>query len=163
MAYTKQKFEDYQVLTADNMNFIEDGIEQAHLGLEEKQDTLVSGTNIKTINGVSLLGEGNLVIQGGSGSGGASVMGYASDYVQITQDGVVSVTIPDSLKNYPALMIYHNGLLLMKGLHYTIDGDIITLVGFSTFSGDVFGFVGFGNVTSSDGGEDEPSTDEEVN
>lgn len=160
MAYTKQKFEDYQVLTADNMNFIEDGIEQAHLGLEEKQDTLVSGTNIKTINGVSLLGEGNLVIQGSS-AGGASVMGYASDYVQITQDGVVSVTIPDSVKNYPALMIYHNGLLLMKGLHYTIDGDIITLVGFTTFSGDVFGFVGFGNVTSSGGGEDEPSTDEE--
>lgn len=32
-----------------------------------KQDTLVSGTNIKTINGNSILGEGNLVIEGGSG------------------------------------------------------------------------------------------------
>lgn len=31
-----------------------------------KQDTLVSGTNIKTINGTSLLGSGNLVIEGGS-------------------------------------------------------------------------------------------------
>lgn len=31
-----------------------------------KQDTLVSGTNIKTINGQSLLGNGNIVIQGGS-------------------------------------------------------------------------------------------------
>lgn len=31
-----------------------------------KQDTLVSGTNIKTINGQSLLGSGNIVIQGGS-------------------------------------------------------------------------------------------------
>ena len=30
-----------------------------------KQDTLVSGTNIKTINGQSLLGEGNIEIQGG--------------------------------------------------------------------------------------------------
>ena len=30
-----------------------------------KQDTLVSGTNIKTINGNSILGEGNLVIEGG--------------------------------------------------------------------------------------------------
>ena len=30
-----------------------------------KQDTLVSGTNIKTINGESILGEGNITIQGG--------------------------------------------------------------------------------------------------
>ena len=34
-----------------------------------KQDTLVSGTNIKTINGETLLGEGNITIQGGSGGG----------------------------------------------------------------------------------------------
>ena len=39
-------------------------------GLSEKQDTLESGTNIKTINGESLLGSGNIVISGG-GSGGA--------------------------------------------------------------------------------------------
>lgn len=32
-----------------------------------KQDTLVSGTNIKTINNESILGEGNLDIQGGGG------------------------------------------------------------------------------------------------
>jgi len=31
-----------------------------------KQDTLVSGTNIKTVNGASLLGSGNLAISGGS-------------------------------------------------------------------------------------------------
>lgn len=31
-----------------------------------KQDTLVSGTNIKTINGESILGEGNIAIQGGT-------------------------------------------------------------------------------------------------
>jgi ribosomal 50S subunit-recycling heat shock protein len=38
-------------------------------GLEpdSKQDVLVSGTNIKTINGQSILGEGNVVIEGGSG------------------------------------------------------------------------------------------------
>ena len=34
-----------------------------------KQDTLVSGTNIKTINNESILGEGNITIQGGSGGG----------------------------------------------------------------------------------------------
>lgn len=33
--------------------------------LLSKQDVLVSGVNIKTINGESLLGEGNIVISGG--------------------------------------------------------------------------------------------------
>ena len=36
--------------------------------LAAKQDALISGTNIKTINGTSLLGEGNIVIEGGGGS-----------------------------------------------------------------------------------------------
>jgi hypothetical protein len=31
-----------------------------------KQDTLVSATNIKTVNGSSILGSGNLVVSGGS-------------------------------------------------------------------------------------------------
>lgn len=37
-------------------------------GLTSKQATLVSGTNIKTINNQSLLGSGNIDIQGGGGS-----------------------------------------------------------------------------------------------
>lgn len=37
--------------------------------LDAKQDTLVSGTNIKTVNGESILGSGNIEIQGGSSSG----------------------------------------------------------------------------------------------
>lgn len=37
--------------------------------LSAKQDKLVSGTNIKTINGTSLLGEGDVSIGGGSGGG----------------------------------------------------------------------------------------------
>ena len=36
--------------------------------LAAKQDTLVSGTNIKTINGTSLLGSGNITIEAGGGS-----------------------------------------------------------------------------------------------
>ena len=37
--------------------------------LDAKQDTLVSGNNIKTINGESILGSGNITIQGGEGGG----------------------------------------------------------------------------------------------
>lgn len=40
--------------------------------LNKKQDTLVSGTNIKTVNGESLLGEGNIVVSGGSNSSGGA-------------------------------------------------------------------------------------------
>ena len=143
MAYTKQTFTDYQVLTADNMNFIEDGIEQAHLGLDEKQNTLVSGTNIKTINGVSILGEGDLEIQNQS----EPVMGYASEYIQISEEGVTSVTIPESVKNYSIIMVYHNGKLLVKDLHYTVEEDVLTFIEFTPFKDDVFTFVGFGIVS----------------
>ena len=37
-----------------------------------KQDTLVSGSNIKTINGNSILGPGNITISGGGGGGGTN-------------------------------------------------------------------------------------------
>lgn len=45
--------------------------------LAKKQPTLVSGTNIKTINGQSILGEGDLEISGGGGSGGSNGGAYA--------------------------------------------------------------------------------------
>lgn len=41
---------------------------QVSTALAAKQDALVSGTNIKTINGESILGSGDLVIAGGGGS-----------------------------------------------------------------------------------------------
>ena len=48
---------------------------------DSKQDTLVSGENIKTVNGESILGEGNITIEGGGGGGG-DLSGYATeDYV----------------------------------------------------------------------------------
>ena len=37
----------------------------AHQDISGKQDKLISGTNIKTINGTSILGSGNIVIEGG--------------------------------------------------------------------------------------------------
>lgn len=40
--------------------------------IEKKQDKLVSGTNIKTVNGQSLLGKGDVAITSG-GSGGANI------------------------------------------------------------------------------------------
>lgn len=42
-------------------------------GMESKQDKLVSGQNIKTINGYSILGSGNLEISGGSTPQGTTI------------------------------------------------------------------------------------------
>lgn len=48
--------------------------------LADKQDALVSGSNIKTINGQSLLGAGNITISGG---GGSSEGGSGMEYIEI--------------------------------------------------------------------------------
>lgn len=40
--------------------------------LSKKQSALISGTNIKTVNGESLLGEGDIVISGGNSSSGGT-------------------------------------------------------------------------------------------
>lgn len=55
-----------------------------------KQDKLVSGTNIKTINGQSLLGSGDITVQGGGSSGSGS-----SAYVEVnhgTSDRTFTLT-----------------------------------------------------------------------
>jgi hypothetical protein len=44
--------------------------------VDDKQDTLVSGVNIKTINNESILGEGNIDIQGGGGSVEPIIVNY---------------------------------------------------------------------------------------
>lgn len=63
-----------------------------------KQDTLVSGTNIKTINGESILGEGNIEIQGGTsnwdditGKPDFAEVATSGDYNDLTN----KPTIPD--------------------------------------------------------------------
>lgn len=43
---------------------------QLNTDLTSKQNTLISGTNIKTINGEPLLGSGDIVISGGGGGSG---------------------------------------------------------------------------------------------
>ena len=53
----------------------------AHQDISGKQDKLESGTNIKTINGTSILGSGNITIEGGSG--GSS---YAGNYPVVHED-----------------------------------------------------------------------------
>lgn len=53
------------------------------VAIKGKQDNLVSGTNIKTINSQSLLGSGNIVISGGGG-------GTQNVFIQETEPEVSS-------------------------------------------------------------------------
>ena len=60
-----------------------------------KQDTLISGTNIKTINHQSLLGSGNITIEGGGGGGSIVMVGS----FEIDNNGHLIATIPDGASN----------------------------------------------------------------
>ena len=65
----------------ETLNYEIDAINNS---LSQKQDTLASGVNIKTINGNDILGEGDIIIEGGSGN-----------IVELTQSEYNAI-IPDS-------------------------------------------------------------------
>ena len=58
-----------------------------------KQDKLTSGTNIKTINGQSILGSGNITIEGGSGGSGGSL----EKEVVLISDGLIEELEPNKI------------------------------------------------------------------
>ena len=62
---------------------------------DSKQDTLISGTNIKTINHQSLLGSGNITIEGGGGGSGVVMVGS----FRINDEGHLIVTLPTGTLN----------------------------------------------------------------
>lgn len=62
-----------------------------------KQDILVSGTNIKTINGTSILGSGDIAVSGGGGNGNGATnltATQSSIAVTINSDTGTDATIP---------------------------------------------------------------------
>lgn len=77
-------------ISAENLNLMQDNVEAAIPDISGKQDKLVSGENIKTINGTSILGSGNIVIEGG-GSGGSGADDVPINTI-VEYDGT---TIPD--------------------------------------------------------------------
>lgn len=77
---------------------------------ELKQDLLISGTNIKTINNQSLLGAGNINIEGG---GGTTYTAGAN--IDINGQNVISVT----------------GITSFSGI---TSGDVVTALGYTPYS-----------------------------
>lgn len=90
------------------------------------QEILVSGTNIKTINNQSILGSGNITIQGGSGGGGETV-------IELTQAEY------DALTEYPENTTYIiTDATPINMDDYATTGTVNTLSGkVETLSGDV--------------------------
>lgn len=59
--------------------------------LSEKQDALESGTNIKTINGESVLGNGNIVLKTGESSANSVTLNYVNGLIaSVVEDGITT-------------------------------------------------------------------------
>lgn len=92
-----------ELVTASSINDVNDRLtvldDYASAALNEKQNLLISGANIKTINNESLLGSGNITITGsGSGSGEENVIEaitFNGTPVTITnKTAAITATIP---------------------------------------------------------------------
>ena len=105
---------------------LEECCDEVQDALDGKQDTLVSGQNIKTINGESLLGSGDLEIQGGSGD----TVSYTQ--TQLSGDELGKITINGTTKS-----IYGQEKLVSGTNLKTINGNSL---------------LGSGNITISGGG-----------
>ena len=97
--------------------------------LQDKQDTLISGTNIKTINNNSILGSGNINISGGGGSSTDVQINATS----ITSGGTADIKVDgtynsstnkiatmSSLTSYSKTTDIQNNKNLTKGIEYIV-------------------------------------------
>jgi hypothetical protein len=95
---------------------------------DTKQSALVSGTNIKTINGDSVLGSGNLVVTG-SGASWGSITGTLSSQtdLQTALDGKVNDTGNETIagdKTFSGKLIMSGDILTIKD--YTTTGSYLS-------------------------------------
>ena len=103
----------------------------ASVSTSSKQDTLVSGTNIKTINGNSLLGSGDLVISGGGGSGTVTSVGLSLPSIfdvsgsPVTTSGTLTGTLASQTAN--KVFASPNGASGTPSFRSLVAADIPTL------------------------------------
>lgn len=136
-----------------------------------KQDTLVSGTNIKTINGTSLLGPGNLTLAGGGGitlpiatsdvSGLDAQLAAKASLLGATFTGEVKAPALQAQGTYPTLQLFDiDGPADKKFWRWSLDGgtyrleninDAYSAVVMTPVSFDASGNAAFsGNVQAND-------------
>lgn len=93
-------------------------------GKQGKQDALVSGTNIKTINGASVLGSGDITIQGGGSN--PKLLGFSG--INGTNSTSTTVTICHSLL-IPANTLGTNNILQLVFRMMRVSGNIGQMYG----------------------------------
>ena len=76
--------------TSDN---VEDALNETVDKIKNKQDKLVSGTNIKTINGKSILGYGNIEITSSGGSG----TNFSVSYNEVNEELTITSTTENNI------------------------------------------------------------------
>ena len=64
--------------------------------LDNSQEKLISGTNVKTINGQSILGQGNIEIQSGGSSG---IVDVDQDYNPTSSNAQSGIAVNQAVKN----------------------------------------------------------------
>ena len=101
-------------------------------GITDAQETLVSGTNIKTVNGTSLLGSGNITISGGGGGSGtvdsAQTISLARGSISVTT-GSASGGGALSYNNSTGVLTFQPSTNSGGGGSGTVDSaDIISIV-----------------------------------
>lgn len=93
-------------ITSTKLGYLTDVTSNIQAQINGKQATLISGTNIKTINGTSILGSGNITISGGSSSG--ITLSDVADYLD--DNGYVTRSSAGALANVSALTPSINGM-----------------------------------------------------
>lgn len=91
-----------------------------------KQDNLVSGTNIKSINGTSLLGSGDITIESGGGASGVQLSSPSTATNGTITQGQL-VTLQESDLNY---IIFNNEIYSLNDKTHTADTLTYSHVGF---------------------------------
>ena len=101
----------------------------------DKQDTLVSGTNIKTINNQSILGKGNITIEGGSG--GSVYYVYANETLTDEQKAVNKAAFDSVVAGEDAsyyAIVNADGLECKVNIDMIINGGSVVAMSASFYS-----------------------------
>ena len=96
-----------------------------------KQDQLVSGDNIKTINGISILGDGNLIIR----ENGVTATDVRVNDISITSDGMANLSVDGVYDAVTNKIVTENSLLTLKN---EISNNIPTLIDYVTYNIESF-------------------------
>ena len=112
-------------------------------GITGKQNTLVSGTNIKTVNGSTLLGSGDLVVSGGGATGGTATINFGTapgtSIASVVVTGQAAIGAGSRIKVWfqGDTTADHNSyehMLIMPSAVSLVAGDISNGVGFTIYA-----------------------------